>query len=562
MELSNFFCFVLIFINIGVIISWKCGTDQLKLKPKPINLKKPNITKVSISPATDSEGYSPIIIGYDFSTFKKPNSMSQSTFENVKSLLKDTRVEFSKFLKVRHKSFDLSGLKDTIMDVCELTALGRDYPNFLIDNDVIIFPMFEQMQSTTIASAAPCLIQSSTNKPLGGILLINNQINFEKTNFKLYMKQILLHEITHILAFHPYFFATKGMNYTNARTNSHYIVSQTVIRKAREHFNCYSLTSLKLENQGGEGSAGSHWESRYMLADYMVSTDFEDTAISDMTLALFEDTGFYKVNYFSGGLFKFGKNKGCAFFSEKCMKNGKATFEEFCDVRGEPKCTSSRSIKSSCFIVQYQSDIEADYRYFSDRRTGGFYSADYCPVAHEYVDANDYFPKHCNYGNSNNLGKYEQMGDNSLCFISSLVPTSDTNTGVNKKAVCYEVECNSFDKQLIVKVGSQRIICPQNGGEYAPSGFKGSIECPKYDDLCNTNDDTVCNEMFDCLTKEAEKNNYYYKVDYYDYSGNYFSDDDDDDDDDDGYYIPTKGSGDKFTTNFILLVFFLLLNIY
>ena len=36
----------------------------------------------------------------------------------------------------------------------------------------------------------------------------------------------------------------------------------------------------------------------------------------------------------------------------------------------------------------------------------------------------------------------------------------------------------------------------------------------------------------------------------------------DDGDDDDGYYIPTKGSGDKFTTNFILLVFFLLLNIY
>ena len=40
-----------------------------------------------------------------------------------------------------------------------------------------------------------------------------------------------------------------------------------------------------MENQGWEGSVGSHWESRYMLADYMVSTDFEDTAISDMTLA-------------------------------------------------------------------------------------------------------------------------------------------------------------------------------------------------------------------------------------------------------------------------------------
>ena len=31
-----------------------------------------------------------------------------------------------------------------------------------------------------------------------------------------------------------------------------------------------------------------------------------EAALSDITLALLEDTGFYKVNYFSGGLFKFG----------------------------------------------------------------------------------------------------------------------------------------------------------------------------------------------------------------------------------------------------------------
>ena len=51
-----------------------------------------------------------------------------------------------------------------------------------------------------------------------------------------------------------------------------------------------------MENQGLTGSAGSHWESRYMLGDYMISTEYMDNVISDITLALFEDSKIYKVN--------------------------------------------------------------------------------------------------------------------------------------------------------------------------------------------------------------------------------------------------------------------------
>ena len=40
-----------------------------------------------------------------------------------------------------------------------------------------------------------------------------------------------------------------------------------------------------------------------MLGDYMISSDYIEIIISDITLAYFEDTGFYKVNYYTGGLF-------------------------------------------------------------------------------------------------------------------------------------------------------------------------------------------------------------------------------------------------------------------
>ena len=36
---------------------------------------------------------------------------------------------------------------------------------------------------------------------------------------------------------------------------------------ARGHFECPSLTGIELENQGGSGSLGSHWELNIMLGD-------------------------------------------------------------------------------------------------------------------------------------------------------------------------------------------------------------------------------------------------------------------------------------------------------
>ena len=71
---------------------------------------------------------------------------------------------------------------------------------------------------------------------------------------------------------------------------------------------------------------------------------------------------------------------------------------------------------------------------------------------------------------------------------------------------------------IIVKIGSKRVICPSNGGSQTLNGFKGSIECPKYNDICSFNDNIMCNEMFNCL-KVLSKNDFD-ELSYYDYEGN------------------------------------------
>ena len=523
MKGAKIFILALILINIETILGGPCGADKLKISPKPLDLK---VNKAIPITKTTADGYTPIKIGYDFTTLKRPSSMTTSTYSLVKSLLQQTRVEFSKFVQVQHTNFDLSGSADDIMELCELDTIGAGYTDFLVNNDVIIFPQFDSdLGSNVLAAAAPCIVTNS-NRPYGGVLYINTNLNFNKGNTNQYLKNILLHEITHILVFHPYFFTALKLNQTEG-SNS-YIISPKAVAKAREHFDCSSITRIPLENQGGTGSVGSHWESRYMLGDYMISTDYPDQAISDITLGLFEDSGFYKVNYYSGGLFKFGKGKGCGFMDEskKCIENEKATFEEFCDTANAAMCSSSRTLKSSCYLTTYTSSIPTAYQYFSDPRKGGFPAADYCPVPYQAHSSSTYFSNHCQIGSSSLSSEYnEKIGFDSFCFMSSILPSSST-ASTSQIPICYEVRCDADNNQFTVTIGSSEIACPTDGGTVsAPSGFTGSIVCPKYSDIC-LSDGSVCNEMFSCFTNLATHDNYNYQVTYGDYEGEALEDDD------------------------------------
>ena len=152
------------------------------------------------------------------------------------------------------------------------------------------------------------------------ILYIGTILDEWKKNWRTDMKYTIFHEITHVLGFSMSFFPS--LNMVKKEGSIYYINSPKVLEQAKKHFGCGNLPhgGVPLENQGGSGSAGSHWEGRYMFGENMNMELTSEAALSDITLALLEDTGFYKVNYFSGGLFKFGKNKGCDFLVSNASK--------------------------------------------------------------------------------------------------------------------------------------------------------------------------------------------------------------------------------------------------
>ena len=106
--------------------------------------------------------------------------------------------------------------------------------------------------------------------------------------------------------------------------NRIYLKGDKLLEVAKKYFNCNTIEGVELENQGGSGTAGSHWESRILLGEYMNGYAYtEEQVISEFTLAVLEDSGYYKSNYYTGGLMRFGKNKGCEFLENKCVNNQK-----------------------------------------------------------------------------------------------------------------------------------------------------------------------------------------------------------------------------------------------
>jgi len=286
------------------------------------------------------------------------------------------------------------------------------------------------------------------------------------------------------------------------------------VEKAKLHFGCDSIVGVPLENDGGQGTAGSHWEARFMLGDYMIGFDYPEIVISDISLAVFEDSGFYKVNYYSGGLFRFGKGEGCNFFNKNCIINKGTPFaNEFCIVPQEPFCTSSHLSKGNCYMKKYN-NIKSYYQYFSEPNVGGFPFAAYCPVSldHLYDKSDYYFSTSCKSGKKSTFhSDYgEVIGDNSICVESSLLPTSSSQINIFR-SICYKARCDSINNNVILTINSGTVVCPKQGGTIDdPSGYKGKINCPDYNSVCTST--KWCNDPFDCIEKkiEADPNSYYY----------------------------------------------------
>jgi hypothetical protein len=507
--------FKILFISLLLISNTlqKCGFDHEKQKNTKI--ERVNLWGEDHGRFLQSTSWTPIRIYLDYTTLDaQKGQISDDLIANIKKVMTTVASSLSNLINVKASS---SALK--ITSCSDEIKIGSTVQSG-VQADLVIFPFVDlKAAETTEASATYCGQDNTTGRPVAGYVGFNKLMDFAQKNAMYYQSLLVFHEVNHILSFNASLFEEFVDSSNNRIPLSSVVTTSTVngvsrnllstpkvVAAAKKHFGCNSLTGVELENQGGAGTAGSHWEFRVMAGDYMIGESYGENVISDITLALMEDSGWYTVNYYTGGLFRFGKNQGCDFLNTKCIVNGATKFQNDFSAKATktPMCGAGRTFKGTTSLGTANETIDSAYRYFSDATQGGLRLADYCPVAQEYGSDGYWFAGSCWFGKSSvpsSMG--ETIGANSYCFISSLTPTNDnSSSGYKGKdiSICHSVVCNSSDRTYTVTKGTTAIKCPTAGGPVSASGFDGILQCPDYNLICTKNG--ACGDTIDCIAKK------------------------------------------------------------
>jgi leishmanolysin-like peptidase len=190
------------------------------------------------------------------------------------------------------------------------------------------------------------------------------------------------------------------MKFFQANNGQRYaaIVTPKVRAVARNQFDCQSLEGAKLENQptGSDSCTGDHWDEHDYYPEAMSGVISPTTNIlSHLTLALMEDSGWYRANYTQGGMNPWGLGAGCDFVEGPCVTQDPTTLQPilpkyaegyFCTEGSARGCSPALTHKMACTVIDYfyilpRALPEDRYQYFPAEPTkGGPRQADFCPL--------------------------------------------------------------------------------------------------------------------------------------------------------------------------------------
>ena len=258
---------------------FRCGFDNEKDKAinfkgyKPIN-KTNNLYKRRLDP----DGFKDFHIYLDVKNVER--DIRIYALDDYHDLLinsmKKAVETLQNLLRVKPHAYEYSFLdgdideelkiKDWDKNIVGTTATLSGKTMASQDIDLIIFGTIQTLASGTLASASARYTDPDNAQPVIGVVKINKEVDYSKEKSQEYFQAIVLHEFTHILGFNIQNFEdyyhnviTQEDDFGIMRT---YIISSKVVEVARKYYNCPDLEGVELEESGGEGTAGSHWEAR------------------------------------------------------------------------------------------------------------------------------------------------------------------------------------------------------------------------------------------------------------------------------------------------------------
>ncbi|CAA7029903.1 unnamed protein product [Microthlaspi erraticum] len=275
--------------------------------------------------------------------------------------------------------------------------LPREYvEEGIADTDLVLLVTTRPTTGNTLAWAVACERDQWGRAIAGHVNVAPRHLTSESGTL---LSATLIHEVMHVLGFDPHAFAHFRDERKRRRTEVTEqqmdeklgrivtrVVLPRVVMHSRHHYGAFShnFSGLELEDGGGRGTSGSHWEKRLLMNEIMTGSVDTRSVVSKMTLALLEDSGWYKANYSMADRLDWGRNQGTQFVTSPC-NTWKGAYH--CNTTQLSGCTYNREAEGYCPILSYNGDLPQWARYFPQANKGGQSSlADYCTYFVAYSD--------------------------------------------------------------------------------------------------------------------------------------------------------------------------------
>ncbi|KAI4790180.1 hypothetical protein KUCAC02_034793, partial [Chaenocephalus aceratus] len=257
----------------------------------------------------------------------------------------------------------------------------------------------------------------------------------------------------------------------------------------------------------------------HVLNEAMTGSHTQNRVFSRLTLALMEDSGWYRANYSLAERLDWGRGLGCDFVMKSCkfwmdrQRQRRSSVTPYCDtVRASPlqlTCRQDQLAVAVCNLQRYSEELPLEYQYFdsipdvpSDQLAlfgGAVEIADFCPFSQEFswhlsgeYQRNSYCRVSLNQPDWwRNYGA-EQYGSDSVCLYqkSAFIMEQCTRkmTYPDWGSGCYKVLCSPSGLTVFVQDGSY--LCLRAGQLLSVSVklndwvYNGQLICPACNDFC------------------------------------------------------------------------------
>ncbi|XP_030017452.1 leishmanolysin-like peptidase 2 [Sphaeramia orbicularis] len=317
-----------------------------------------------------------------------------------------------------------------------------------------------------LAYAVHCQMDT-TGRPVAGVVVICRDRLTGATYDHLTTVQTVIHELFHALGFSKDLFhswrdcsssspgcSPWGKVVHPDASGQMRIYTRSVVSALQKHLKSTDPdTGGALENLDVlPGRVSSHWESRVLQGSIMAAVLGGSTTvrIDRVTLAAFQDTGWYTVNLSRAQSLIWGEAEGASFGSLSTCKDNSSKF--FC-TGSDFGCHYLHLHKGKCLTDPYLEGC----RIYKPLKNG----SECWKTENSWQSVED-----------------EVFGFESRCFFSSLTrqnPSLLLNSSMEGR--CYRHRCVGFNKYQIQVSGSEWVDCP-SGDTVQINGYQGYVLCP------------------------------------------------------------------------------------